>query len=172
MTDDPNRYFQRWQEADGSGRDEDADTACRTMFGAIVRDPVVSSDFAARTLSAIAAAAAADAARARRTRRATVAGGVVAAGVAIYLGGGWFLSVLSSGMVGLINLLVGATVQVATGMQTGVDVWAILAGLGRVAAAVAADPAVTIAMLAIQGIAMAALVALQRLLGSDRESLK
>jgi hypothetical protein len=172
MTDDPTRHFRRWREADETGRDEEADAACRAMFNTIVRGSAVSPDFMARTLTSIAAATAADAARVRRTRRATIAGGVAAAGVAVYVGGGWFLSVLSAGMVGVINLLVGATVRVAAGLQAGVDVWAILASLGRAAAAIVSDPAVTIAIVGMQGVAMAALIALQRLLGSDRESLK
>jgi hypothetical protein len=44
--------------------------------------------------------------------------------------------------------------------------------MGRTAAAVAADPTVTVMLFALQAIALAALVALQRLLGVDEESLK
>jgi hypothetical protein len=94
----------------------------------------------------------------------------VAAG--IYLAGPWLLSAGSWMLVRLINMLVGATVQVATSMQTGVDLWSVMSGIGRAGAAFIASPGVTIAMLAMQAVAMAALIALQRLLGSDRESLK
>jgi hypothetical protein len=48
----------------------------------------------------------------------------------------------------------------------------VVSSLGRASAAFIADPTVTITMLAIQGIAIAALVALRRLLGSDREFLE
>ncbi|MGH9370267.1 MAG: hypothetical protein ACRD15_01915 [Vicinamibacterales bacterium] len=172
MNDDLTRQYQRWQEAEDAGREDVADAACKAMFAGVVQEPRTSSDFVARTLSSIARATEADAARARRMRHATIAGGVAAAAGGIYVGGPWFLSVLSATLVGLINMLVGATVQVAGGMQTGVDVWSVLAGLGRAAVAFVADPAVTVAMIVMQGIAMAALFALQRLLGSDRESLK
>jgi hypothetical protein len=50
--------------------------------------------------------------------------------------------------------------------------WPVLASLGRAAAALAADPTVTFAMIAISGVAVAALLALQRLLGSDGESFQ
>jgi hypothetical protein len=98
--------------------------------------------------------------------------GVAAAAMLVYLGGPWLLAAGSWMLVGLINLLVSATVQLATSMETGVDVWAVAAGVGRALAAFVSSPSVTIAMLAMQAIAMAALIALQRLLGSDRESLK
>jgi len=44
--------------------------------------------------------------------------------------------------------------------------------LGRAAAAFVADPKVTVAIFAIQAIAIGALIALRRLLGSDRESFE
>jgi hypothetical protein len=47
-----------------------------------------------------------------------------------------------------------------------------LSSLGRAASAVAADTNVTFAMIAISVLAIAALVALQRLLGSDEESFQ
>jgi hypothetical protein len=48
----------------------------------------------------------------------------------------------------------------------------LLASLGRAAAAVAVDPKVTLALIAISAVAVAALLALQRLLGSDQESVQ
>ncbi|MCA1652074.1 MAG: hypothetical protein LC753_18005 [Acidobacteria bacterium] len=47
-----------------------------------------------------------------------------------------------------------------------------MSGLGRAAAAFAADPKVTFVIIVIQGIAIAALFTLQRLLGSDGESFE
>jgi hypothetical protein len=98
--------------------------------------------------------------------------GAAVAATLLYVGGPWLLAAGSWMLVALINLLVSATVQVATSMETGVDIWAVVAALGRALAAFVSSPGVTIAMLAMQAIAMAALIALQRLLGSDRESLK
>lgn len=172
MDDDLNRRYRRWHEAEAGGRDEDADTACLAVFAAMEREPAMSADFPARTLAAIAAATAGDRRRARRTRRAMMGGGIAAATAAVYTGGGLAISAASAALVGAIDLLVNLTVRVAGGMQAGTDVWSVLAGLGRALAAFVADPAVTVAILAMQGIAMAALIALHRLLGSDRESLK
>jgi hypothetical protein len=164
--------YRRWQEADEAGRDDDADAACRNLFASVAREPVASPDFSARTLAAIAAATAHDLRRARRVRRTTVGVGLAGTAVGIYVGGGWALALLSSVLVGVINLLVGATVRAAAGLQAGTDIWTMLAGLGRAAAAFVADPTITAVMLGMQGLAMAALIALRRLLESDRESFK
>jgi hypothetical protein len=48
----------------------------------------------------------------------------------------------------------------------------VLASMGRAAGAFVSDPKVTIVLLALQGIAIAAFIVLQRLLGSDAEYLK
>jgi len=45
--------------------------------------------------------------------------------------------------------------------------WCLLGSLGHAASAFVADPKVTFVLLVLQGFAIAALVALQRLLGSD-----
>jgi hypothetical protein len=50
--------------------------------------------------------------------------------------------------------------------------WSVLTGLGRATATFVADPRVTFAMVVCQAVAVAALVALHRLLGSGREWLK
>jgi hypothetical protein len=63
-------------------------------------------------------------------------------------------------------------VRTAGAAQTGAGVWSVLSGIGRAAASVAADPGVTMTLIALQGVAVAALLALQRLLGVDEESLK
>jgi hypothetical protein len=174
MDDDLIWNHRRWLDADESGREEDleaADAACRAVFVAVADDPVPIG-FTARTMDAIAAAAQGDARSARRTRRAAVAGGVVAAGAALYVGGAWAIGAISSLFIGGLNLFIGATVSIATGLQTGADVWSVLASLGRAGAAFVVQPGVTMTMLVLQGIALAGLVALQRLLGSERESLK
>jgi hypothetical protein len=62
--------------------------------------------------------------------------------------------------------------RMAGAAETGADIWSVLSSMGRTAAAVTADPTVTVMLFALQAIALAALVALQRLLGADEESLK
>ena len=172
MDDDTLWRYRRWLEADAHERDEEADAACRSVFSTGRPDPPVSSEFTARTMAAVATTTAAERRRAVRTRRAAVVGGLAAVTTGLYAGGSWALGVLSGMLVGIIDLLVALTVRLATGAHAGTDIWTVLASLGRAGAAFVSDPAVTVAMIAMQGIAMAALIVLQRLLGSDRESLK
>jgi hypothetical protein len=172
MDDELIRRQQRWRDAEHDGRDDDADAACRALFASAMPEPVASADFTARTLAAIANATVADARRARLTRRATIGGAGLAATLAIYFGGTWILWGASALLVGFIQLVVAVTVRFANGMDAGLNVWSLLSSLGRAAAALVTDPTVTVVIIATQGIAMAALIALQRLLGSDRESLK
>ena len=74
--------------------------------------------------------------------------------------------------VGALNLLVAMVVWFANGPDVRTGVWSVLTGLGRAAAAFVADPRVTVAMLVFQVVAVAALAALHRLLGPEREWLK
>lgn len=175
MDDDLTWNHRRWLDADDGEREEHldaADAACRAVFAAIADESPVVPAFTARTMEAIAAAAAQDVRSARRTRRAAFAGGILAAAGAIYVGGAWGIGAISSLFIGVLNLFVGATVSLAAGLQAGADVWSIVASLGRAGAAFVSQPGVTMTMVVLQGIALAALVALQRLLGSERESLK
>ncbi|CAN5712134.1 hypothetical protein BH24ACI4_BH24ACI4_34050 [soil metagenome] len=172
MDDDLIWRYRRWHEADEHERDEEADAACMAVFTATREDRPVPVDFTSRTLAAIASATAAERRRVVRTRRAVVAGALAGVATGLYTGGSWLLGMLPALLVGIIDILVALTVRVATGVHAGTDIWTVLASLGRAAAAFVADPTVTIVILAMQGIAMAALLGLQRLLGSDRESLK
>ena len=75
-------------------------------------------------------------------------------------------------VVASLDLVIGAVVAMAASIPAGADVWTIMTTLGRAAAALLTTPAVTVTILAIQGIAIAAFVALQRLLRSDGELLR
>jgi hypothetical protein len=165
------RRYSRWHAAETAGADDEADAAFKAVFAAVPDRPAP-PEFAARTMAAVAEASARDARRARRTRAALVGGGVVGAAVGAYYGAGYAITALSTAVIALLNLFVGAIVGSAGAMERGVDIWAVLGNLGRAGAAFIADPKVTVVLLAIQGIAAAALFALQRLLGTDRESFK
>ena len=170
---DDNLYrVRRWVDAEESGREDDADAACMAMFGAVSVEPSVTPEFTAATLRAIAAAGERDRVRAQRVRRATVAAGAVVTAALAYVAGPWALVAIWRGFLAFIELLVGVTVRIVVGLQTGADVWTVLAGMGRAAAALVADPTITVVIVAMQAIAMIALVALRRLLESDRESLE
>jgi hypothetical protein len=137
-----------------------------------VEEPPVSMDFTAETMAAIRAASLVDARRARVARAGVLSATVASTVAAIYFGSGWAVSLASAAFLGLLNLLIAAVVRIAEAFHTGAGVWGVLSSLGRAASAVAADTNVTFAMIAISVLAIAALVALQRLLGSDEESFQ
>jgi hypothetical protein len=171
MNDAPGSYA-RWRDADESERDDDADWAFRTVFQTAMPEPPVSPDFTTRTMIAVAAAAAGDARRDRRMRAAVLTGTAAGVGAAVYFGTGWAISLASTAFIALLNMAIAGTVRGAGAFQAGAGVWSVLASLGRAAAALATDPKVTLAMVAISAVAVAALLALQRLLGSDQESVQ
>lgn len=161
------RLYGRWRAADDEARDDDADAAFLSLTESVAHERLVPAQFTARTMAAIADAMAVDARRARRTRKALIWGSVAAGLVAAYFGAGLALSAISSALVATLDLMIQAVVWVATGPD--LNLWSLLNSVGRASAAFISDPKVTVAMLAIQGIAIAALVALRRLLASDRE---
>ena len=173
MDDELTLRYRRWLAADESASEDEADAACRAVFEVLQReDEGVPVTFSSRTMQAIAAGTALSARRARRTRRVLTAGGILTAGVAAYFGGGVAVAAASTMVVSVLNLFVGLIVNSAAGVQAGADLWSLLATMGRAASAFVSDPKVTFVLLVLQAFAIGALVTLQRLLGSDRESLK
>jgi hypothetical protein len=172
MDEELNRNYRRWRIADDIAEDDDADAAFQQVFASAVPDVAMPQAFVANTMAAVAAAAELDARRARTTRVAAIWGGLGGGLLGTYFFGGFLLSLATSALVGLLDLLIGVIVGIATGGQTGTSLWGALTGIGRAAAAFATNPAGVVAVFAIQAVAIAALVALQRVLGSDRESLK
>jgi hypothetical protein len=170
--DDIDRSYHRWQVAEAVGRDEDADAEFRLVFSSTVADADVHESFTARTMEAVAEAAAVEARRVRRVRRASIAAAIATLVTGAYFGAGFVASLVSTIVVGGFDLLIGVVVRTAGAAQTGADVWSVLSGVGREAASFAANPTVTMTLIALQGIAVLALLALQRLLGVDEESLK
>ena len=172
MDDELTRNVHRWLEADVEGQDDEADSACRAVFVEAVSEPGVPLTFAARTMEAIGTATAEDARRARLMRRSMLSGGALGGVAAAYFGGAWAIATLSAIIIRSLDLLLGATVRVASSVQAGADAWTVLSSIGRAVGAFVSDPTVTVAMLAMQGLAIAALFALQRLLGTDTEPFK
>lgn len=171
MDEELSRSYGRWREAEERGRDDEADAAFQGVFAAAPRrEP--SPEFTRRILQAVAVTAARDARHARRARVAGLAGGAIGGAAAVYFGAGLALSAISNGLVWVLDALVAITVRSVAALENGGDLWTVLASLGRAVAAFVADPKVTFTIAAIQGIAVAALFALQRLLGADRESFK
>jgi hypothetical protein len=166
------RRYRRWQEADVSGRDDDADDACQALFESALPEVDVPVDFPARTMAAIAVAAERDLRRARRARVGLMWGSGIGFVIAAYFGAGLALRVVSAAAMGLLDLFIGAVVRIATGLQTGTDVWTVLSSLGSATSALASDARVTLAIVVIHAVAIAGLLALQRLLGSNEESFK
>lgn len=172
MDEELARSYRRWLAADENGNDDEGDAACRALFEAAERHDVVPLHFASQTMQAIAAGAAREAERARRTRIAITAGGVVAGVVAAYYTAGAAFSFMIRFLVWLFDALIGLVVRGAASAETGASLWGVLSSLGRAASAFVADPTVTFVLLVLQALAIAALITLQRLLGSDGESYK
>jgi hypothetical protein len=172
MNDELARGYSRWRALEEEGREEDADAAFGSMFRDAVQQPPVSLEFAARTMAAVVEAAERDALRARRSRRILGPLGLAAAASLLYVSGGFLVSAFSTSVVWTVNALVTSIVGLATNADAGADLWSIARSLGRAAAAFIASPTVTVTIIAAQGIAMVALIALQRLLGSDEGSYR
>ena len=172
MREDLSLNYHRWQIADERGDDAEADAAFGAVFEACVSAPLPSAAFTSQAMAAIAAATAADARRSKVIRQVLLWSGVPAATLAVYFGAGAVLSALSSALVGALNLLVAVVVWFVNGPDVRTGVWSMLTVMGRAAAAFVADSRVTVAMLVFQVVAIAALAALHRLLGPEREWLK
>lgn len=172
MNDDLTSGYRRWLEADESGLDDDGDAALGSIFQEISRTEPPSLTFTSRTMEAIAAEAERDARRARLTRRSAAVAGTAGLAAGVYLGAGVILPAMASALLALFDFLVGAIVRTSAGIQAGAGLWGLLGSLGHAASAFVSDPKVTFVLLVLQGFAIAALVALQRLLGSDGEPFK
>jgi hypothetical protein len=172
MNDQHSRDWRRWTEAEQAGDEDDADVLFARVFRTAARADVASSRFTAATMAAVAAAAAADARRAHRMRVIGLPVAIAASVLLVYFTAGLMMSAFSTIVVGALDLLVSAVVRSATAVSAGGGAWSIVTSLGRAAAGVLASPSVTTTILALQGIAVAALIALQRLLRSDRESFR
>jgi hypothetical protein len=168
---DEQRQYQRWLEAELNDREDDADALFGTVFKGAVPPAPASAAFTARTMAAVGEAAARDARRARTTRRVVIPAVSAAAVTLLYFSSGLVLSAFSAIVVNALDLLIGAVVYVATTTRSGGDAWSLAGSLGKATAALLTNPSVTTTILALQGMAVAALIALQRLLRSERESL-
>jgi hypothetical protein len=168
MTDDLTRSYRRWQSAEAAADDDAADAAFAAVYEASLSPPLPSRELVPRTMAAVAAASAAEERRARRVRSGLLWIGLPAAAVLLYLGAGTMVSLISSAVVACLNLLVSVVVLFAGGTDVRRALWSVLTGLGRATATFVADPRVTFAMVVCQAVAVAALVALHRLLGSGR----
>ena len=168
---DEQRQYQRWLDAELDDREDDADALFGTVFKGAVNSAPASAAFTARTMAAVGEAAAHDARRARITRRVVIPAASAAAVTLAYFCSGLVLSAFSAIVVNALDLLIGAVVYVATTMRSGGDAWSLAGNLGKATAALLTSPSVTTTILALQGMAVAALIALQRLLRSERESL-
>ena len=172
MDDQLIRRFQRWQDAEDDGLDEQADAAFADLFRAAVPAEAVPAPFTARTMEAVVAATEREARRVRRLRVIGIPVAAAASLVMVYFTAGLLVTGVSTAVVAVLDLIIATVVGIATTIPAGADVWTVLSTLGRATAALLATPAVTMTILAIQGIAIAAFVALQRILRSDRELLR
>jgi hypothetical protein len=169
MNDELDRHVHRWLAADDEDRDDDAEAAFRVVFTSAAESMPVPAGFTADTMRAVERVAARDRKAARLTRLAAIWLGVAGGLTLAYFSAGAIASTLTLAFGALLDFAISVIVGAATNGQSGTSVWTVFGNLGRAAAAFAASPTVTITILTIQAIAIAALVALQRILGSDLE---
>ena len=166
---DGHKPYQRWLDAELNSQTEDEADA---MFGSVFKGALPriqpQAAFTARTMAAVAEAAARDLRRAQTRRRVLLPTASAAALVLAYLCSGLMMSAFSAFVVKSIDVLIGAVVYVATTMRSGGDVWTLAGSLGKATAALLTNSSVTTTILALQGMAVVALIALQRLLRSER----
>ena len=167
---DGQQDHRRWIAAETEGRVDEADALFTAVFRSAAGLAAPSPVFTAQTMAAVAAAAERDARRSRLMRRVGMPAAAVLAIALGYASSGLVLSAFSAVLVGALDLFIGSVVYVATTTRSGGDVWTLAGNLGRAAAALLSNPSVTTTILALQGMAVAALIGLQRLLRSERES--
>jgi hypothetical protein len=84
--------------------------------------------------------------------------------VLAYLCSDLMMSAFSAVVVKSLDLLIAAVVYVATATRSDGGLWSVAGSLGKATAAVLTNSSVTTTILALQGMAFAALVGLRRLL--------
>jgi hypothetical protein len=155
------RAWRRWVAAERDGRDDQADVAFRDVAPMLpIRTP--RPDFASRVMHAVEREAIR---RARVARGLVVVCSVVSVGFAI----GVILQLprllqaaLDAGLAALLWTLVA--------LNRGLDAWAILAQFGRTVAAVVDTPEVTVSIVGLGVVAVAALYGLHRMLELEERS--
>lgn len=158
MNADLVRDWRHWAAAERDGQDDLADLACRGMVRALpVRE--APPEFADRVMRAVER-------RVVQKARAAKALVLAASAVSIVLAIGLLLQ-LPRLLLAVLDMGVAAVVWMVVALERGLDVWAILAQIGRTTAAVLAAPQVTFAVVAIALTGAAALYALQRILESE-----
>ena len=161
MDDDLDREWRRWAAAEAEGRHDEADAAFGALFKAV---PVRA---AAGALNEHVAEAVARVAvrQARLARAVAVAGSVF--GVALAIG---LLLQLPRLLRASLDLSVSAIVWLALAFDRGLDAWTIVAQIGRTVGSVIVAPPVTLALIGLGLIALAALYALHRMLDVEERS--
>ena len=172
MDEQLSRHYRRWLESEAAERHDDADAVFAELLRPAAGAKRPSPDFAARTMAAVAIARESDRRRARRVRRIVVPVSVLAGAAVVYASSGLILTAFSAIVVRMLDVLVSTVVGLATTTPAGGDLWTLVTSLGRAGAALLTNPAITTTILALQLVAAMALVALQRLLRSDRESFR
>jgi len=172
MDDELTSRWRQWADLEGSGREAEADEAFGEVWRAAAPEVPAPPAFTGRAMQAIAAEAVRQAEGTARLRRAGAAAAAMVLAAAAWFGAGYAAGAVRTMFLALFNLSIGAVVKTAAGVQAGTDLWSLLGSMGHAASAFVADPRVTFVLLVLQGLALAALVALQRLLGSDGESWK
>ena len=100
---------------------------------------------------------------------ATVA--IVTTGTGVVALGGFFLAPWAVRQLAeLLNLTARAVVWIVGAVNSGLDTWSILVGMGRAVSTVLSTPVVTLVLVGLEVVGIVALFVLHRILRLDKES--
>ena len=157
MADD----WRRWLAAERDEQDDEADAALLAAFSAVERR-VPDTGFAARVTDGVAAASRR---QARLARAVLTAGGVLALAMLIAM-----LTQVPRLFAPMLNVGVGGMVWTVAAVDRGFSVWSVFAQFARATGAVIVAPQVTLLLMALAVIAIAALYGLNRVLELEERS--
>jgi hypothetical protein len=153
--------WRRWLTAERDERDDDADAELRAVFRSIPPQ-APRQEFAARVAEAVAR----DARRRARVTRlalfAASAAAIVASVVVLWQLPRLFRPMFDAGVSGLVWSL--------AAVDRGIDVWTLIGRMARVTAAIVVTPQVTLLLMALAVVAIAALYGLNRVLELEERS--
>lgn len=172
MDRDVERALRRWIAADQADLDAEADGAFRAVFQVMPRQ-APRPGFVNRVAAAVGTLARPVGGRSTPwswSRRAAVAALAVIGTASMYFATVALAPIIARRLVALVSASVRGFVWVVMQLQSGLDLWAILAEAGRAIGAAIATPQVAIGLVAIELVSVVALYALHRLLTLEKES--
>lgn len=153
--------WRRWSAAERDQREDDADVALRAAFSAVPRR-APSEQFNAHVADAVARTAAR---QARLARAVMTASGIMTLALMVAM-----LTQVPRLFRPVLDVGVGGLVWTVAAVDSGFSVWTVLSQMARTIAALIVAPQVTLVLMALALVAIAALYGLNRMLELEERS--